>query len=1175
MVKSPTPLSWLSNPARATPEAFDAYRKRTRSTPLTATFDTVLPGIKNVRGEIIIPANKELAKTYLDALHNDPDTFRVRGDYVRLYMPAAKAFLLPIISEANGWGLDQIALKQSLGRLSDDTEKKSLNDKIAEHEKKDPLSLDALNGFIDLLKKELPQEIKASLAETEAMNKRTIALLESAKNADHDEIARLKRRLDQDLANHKNYADTYQIKNFDIECQKAKKVLEAAAAGKLANGGSGGLNFGDKGQRPDLRAGESQLLWSAVFTYLHAHGHLASDSRLSRLGGGNLEQAYRESFETHPIIESVQSDAMLKNMLNSCSEAARSADRKLNNGKIYWGAPGSDYYHVPGENYINLDLVKTLALGVTPGIGSDKQRRFYAVAEPILIHEIGHELYSKEYPKQMREIWEELKKLGPKVGYSVGDNGSMRPASLAPEKIDEEDSIKFQVLYKEWQTLHHLWNVMEDHAVNQHAVRLRIDEERESRYPIDTPRLLQLSWGLFADINDKLKKYHLHNRGEKVGDEPEEALQALIDAIPRAGGPTDEGNPADKKPASTAQERFGALCNAGLYSYYTDTLHLLPPGKPALRAFGVKEGILDAGSYTEDKVLEKMTEASRILQLDGLPSAKDERKAHWLNLKENKGATYDHHVEGVRQLVNERRNEAIQSIFDIANEIALPELRKEWEKQARLGELMKKLGGAAPSEKPGQGPARRKPGGKGTDIGSGADDHANKGQDVNDVPSPGEQGKDAPAPGKEGNQSTPAKPQTAPKGGPHIMQGDIASTLGRETLDKLAESKEYSTYSQLPWYSEAVDDVAKKLKETLEKHWHHIKAYASEHPGQHQPHMRNVPGKRITENDGQRYAISQAELEAGQLGSHETFEWEKDLPSPMTHHIILLVDGSGSMGSPASAVAGNDENAGAESRQKIAAKLAALMQDAAKKVNDELSQSNSGIPLLTCTTIEWGDAKPNLVISSALENSYTWGETPSKRKEKRDNALDILTEGKGCGGTEFSPAPAAGFDHLRSKEMMDFQSGDVQGPRYPTVASVSTIILSDGGIHDPDASAKVLASMGVHPNAGTHLLLLGRDSDALSDALTHAYDEEKAGGAALKGRPIIYEWGKNDQEGFANGMLDIIEQGIMETPAVAPLEPEEHEQYLTNALAEMEQRTGKKYTTPTHFRVTTSKRSLS
>src|SRR5204862_549801 len=124
-----------------------------------------------------------------------------------------------------------------------------------------------------------------------------------------------------------------------------------------------------------------------------------------------------------------------------------------------------------------------------------------------------------------------------------------------------------------------------------------------------------------------------------------------------------------------------------------------------------------------------------------------------------------------------------------------------------------------------------------------------------------------------------------------------------------------------------------------------------------------IPVDGIGRGDFARRARANNQIRTGQAlpGIAKTYEIKSKFPMCMTHHILMQIDGSGSMGTEVS----TDK----QSRQRIATKLAVLMYDAICDVNRkrEMLDLNGGAPVLTGTIIKWGDPTPTVNVSSSME----------------------------------------------------------------------------------------------------------------------------------------------------------------------------------------------------------------
>ena len=837
-----------------------------------------------------------------------------------------------------------------------------------------------------------------------------------------------------------------------------------------------------------------------------------------------LADAYRQGFETHPLVQRICKDPMVDAMLNACAQAAGTllASKKTKRTTtIGFGAPDSNYYMNPAANSINLDLVKTLAMGISRvWVNGDLQPR--AMVEPVVLHELAHALYSHEFPPKMQHLWQRMSEMAPKFGQKVEDGGIVSDPSAQPDTPPtQEERVEYAMLYQEWGALHSLWNALEDHAMNEHAQRLRTRESwrgeafvPQDRYPIDTARMLQLGYGLFAGGDALLARYHAERNGQQT-------TQMLPDTA-----------------GELASARFSALGNASLYSYYTETLHLLPPdqpggGKPALRASGIAPGLLDTGiegAATEDEILAIIRRASRILQDEGLPPLRDEDRMLFVNGEGANGKlSYTDYLQRIRLGANARRNDAIESVFEVAEKIALPELRKQWRQQIEeslqqqenqeqdqgqgQGSGIPDIGqdGATPHASPqAEGkavPGQGKPAGPAKTVEEG--ENAQENVPLSDVPASDDKGE------SEKYDLEAKNAQPLHHGTPKAGKGS-ASFIGRTALDAMATTPDYSEYSQTEGYKEAVRQIASALETALRAHVVTNPAYA-------RPRLlRTLPGEGISPADIGRYNAGQMHSQAtGDPRIGRSFDHKQPVPQPVTHHLAFLVDGTPSMGA----------TVGGSSRQRVGTQMAALMHDAINVVNAQLAPMNAGLPLLSSSVWEWGDTEPHLIISSAMENTFQ-GEAG---KQARNTRLDALSDGKGCSGTVFAPAIPKAVAYAASKEMMDFQHS--AGGKVPQVGTQNFVIISDGGIHDNDVSAKVASHVAKIPNGRILPIVVGKDhwSSAMGEMLQQANEIAAQAGKPPPAEMQGVEVESSEVDSLANHMLDTVKRVISESPHINPM----------------------------------------
>ena len=132
------------------------------------------------------------------------------------FLMEAKLQFMPRISAANAWGLQGLAGQ--------------------ENPQPDPLSREDLEGFMRRIAADLPAAITERLNDEAARNALIIAQMhEQHKTA--VEITRAEKKLEEDLARRRDFAQHGQAELFDKECTKLRRILDVAEQGKLAGAG--------------------------------------------------------------------------------------------------------------------------------------------------------------------------------------------------------------------------------------------------------------------------------------------------------------------------------------------------------------------------------------------------------------------------------------------------------------------------------------------------------------------------------------------------------------------------------------------------------------------------------------------------------------------------------------------------------------------------------------------------------------------------------------------------------------------------------------------------------------------------------------------------------------------------------------------------------------------------
>lgn len=188
---------------------------------------------------------------------------------------------------------------------------------------------------------------------------------------------------------------------------------------------------------PDIEHAETQLLWGAALLLVHTN-QLKFNERWT---GKPLE--YLGITQT-PLWAQVTQTAYAQDEIFRhafvIAESMRNPDTRFD-----WGAPGSTFFYNPDGNYINIDLVTGLVLGLEH-------------TRAINLHEIGHSQMTLKFPKRQREIYAEMEVLEKKI--DAGD-------ALEPEEYK-----RLRMLSAEWGFRHRLFDAAENNCVNRNATVL-------------------------------------------------------------------------------------------------------------------------------------------------------------------------------------------------------------------------------------------------------------------------------------------------------------------------------------------------------------------------------------------------------------------------------------------------------------------------------------------------------------------------------------------------------------------------------------------------------------------------------------------------------------------------------------------------------------------------------
>lgn len=198
------------------------------------------------------------------------------------------------------------------------------------------------------------------------------------------------------------------------------------------------INKGITSQYVRLDTSVKQLIWAAHLTYAHLNPEVTEPwaGEDVRLSDTRLWRQLTESQDAHREIV-------------SCAHlVANYTDKQKTT--IRWGVPGSHFYQDPENHLINIDF-----LGALTG-GFDRMHS-------VVLHEVGHDRLTLEYPARMQELQQEMEGLR---------------AKKRENTLDETDYIKLALKQKEWNIFHSFYNGCEDNTVNRFVALVGQDADQ-------------------------------------------------------------------------------------------------------------------------------------------------------------------------------------------------------------------------------------------------------------------------------------------------------------------------------------------------------------------------------------------------------------------------------------------------------------------------------------------------------------------------------------------------------------------------------------------------------------------------------------------------------------------------------------------------------------------------
>ncbi len=759
---------------------------------------------------------------------------------------------------------------------------------------------------------------------------------------------------------------------------------------------------------------ERQLLWSAML--IHAYGN---------------EKIPHEEWTRHPLVKAVTHSGFVDHMYNQL------AYRLPSECKMVLGAPGSWFYFQPDtkQPMVNLDLCYALICG---GGLYAQQGSYLGHFEPIAHHEIGHAKFSRFYPESMQKLWKRMAELATKGGMKLPESfmpdGWKTPQYPLTSELTIDEYKEFNALRTEFTLRQRFWNACEDNCVNRYSVNLGDPEH------IKDPA--QRHMGNLADSQNVFRTII----------ETQEAVRHYHDKC------------ITKQRTDSPASRLANLENAVNMAFYLR--NRLAPDTPEGRAsIGIQDDLLPTNSWNDIKAITKRIEELQPHALDG-PGRRYHVKD--IHTDEIHNLTFD----GKAILFNRWRNEEIEKLLALAD----PYIQKIMdENKKEIDQKVEKL-----KQKDDQG--RGQSGGEGN--GQGLRVQGLSGEQEADMPTgtpQGQKGKADDEPDKAEGETAgsrrkreenglspdndPKKPVVQPNSYQHKPRNAMPSggnpgqgaSNQPSALDKvvLGDGRSYRELKQDRAYKEAVKEAASQLKEMSERVQLHIT--------EQRPQVFDLP---IGGNILQRLNREQVRKLTNKLNKGEAriedfriVEQVKITTTPVTHDIVLVIDGSGSMG------------AGMGSRMEIAMKTAALMYDGIRELQKREPEHTRYRLFISL----WGDGEDWSKDKEATKK-YLIAE-PGMKDGEVEARIERILHGIDS-GTQLAPA----FPNMLKRMQRHTLEGGQHGMMH-------FIIPSDGMVYDTaatkDRMERLLAGM---PNATIDALIT---ENASNNALKEVINQLK------------------------------------------------------------------------------------
>lgn len=794
----------------------------------------------------------------------------------------------------------------------------------------------------------------------------------------------------------------------------------AKASHAVRHGSSKGAEVDGKINRdgPNPNSPQRRLLWAyalklelADFQSPETHEgmeNLSGKSKEEKLG--TLERELAES-------------RSMRQMKSRFSARASSRGGFSENPIVRFGEAGSWFYSANKKsnpqlrrNIINLDILQSLVLG--------------DFVDAVFQHELEHDEKSLHYPPFLQELIEKEKDAQTRIEEAQQKITAIRldkdlDAQLEQPALKEFFSAQQDYLRASYQRelVHGIWNAAEDNMCNQGAANL--SHAKSQPYLFDLAYSINLCTAIVAGCGDFIRD----NRAipEEPSAQPQDILSEIGHAINMAFFVRNgicENTPEDIKTIgvdtrvlATSNKPDGDARFNELYALCERIAHAQPhPDKRIYKNYAklCEETCTERNGYiqelyerfveqTVDKCMEQFEEVTPEQQLKMLKDAIQQRK------EAARGGAPAQEGEGSPGRGGKQHKGKSSGI-----PIIDPETGEE------LGEI-------DPEETSEKGQAGQQNmqdaetvEAQGIEAGEKMEDL--KAQAASDEGDPDLES-DKRESGEQENDLTDQAPKQATAAPSQANQGG-ASDDALAALN-LSDGRTLSELQQDPLYDAAVEQIAEKLRTIMEQ-FPTVTLEMQKYGTQLRPPVRDI-NARIDRNK-----ILQIPRKLANGGIHvddlRVFKEDETQAIASPGDLFLSIDASGSMGT------------GAQSPFAVALKSAALLRDAAERVNMGVFVSM------------WGNHVPSLLIHPDMEEDIA--------HDHLDAALHYVLEGDSIpglhNGTDVGPSIAQMFARL-GKERETLPDEALRGP-------AQSLVLSDGGLFGEDAKFDLSESLGAFPH---------------------------------------------------------------------------------------------------------------